>query len=69
MPQTTGENPHLARLTGQLDRLIADGCCDEGDMIVFPVTPASGALVELARSPGVTIERIGPDVVRVRRAG
>ena len=36
-------------------------------MVVFPVSINSGALAELARTPGVTIDRIGPDVVRVRR--
>jgi|GEM_PF-3951652 len=36
-------------------------------MIVFPVSVNSSSLSELARAPGVTIERIGPDVVRVRR--
>ena len=63
-----GESAHLSRLTAQLDQLLADGCCPSGDMVVFPVTVNSGSLAELARSPGVTIERIGPDVVRVRRA-
>jgi len=40
-----------------------------GDMVVFPVTPGSGALTELERVPGVIIERIGPDVVLIRKAG
>ena len=36
-------------------------------MVVFPVSTTSGSLADLMRLPGVTIERIGPDVVRVRR--
>lgn len=58
----------MSGLEAQLDRLLADGCCTSGDMVVFPVSVHSGSLAELARTPGVTIERIGPDVVRVRRA-
>ena len=68
MPQTTGESANLSRLSEQLERLLADGCCPPGDMVVFPVPANSGSLAELSRAPGVTIERIGPDVVRVRRA-
>ena len=68
MSQSTGESPRLSRLVEQLDQLAADGCCDPDEMIVFPVPTASGSLADLARTPGVTIERIGPDVVRVRRA-
>ena len=67
MAESTGETAHARRLNEQLDRLIEEGCCPPGDMIVFPVSLNSGSLAELARTPGVTLERIGPDVVRVRR--
>lgn len=65
--ESTGETTHVSRLNAQLDRLIEEGCCPPGDMIVFPVSMNSGSLADLARTPGVTLERIGPDVVRVRR--
>lgn len=67
MVESTGETTHSSRLNAQLDRLLEDGCCPPGDMIVFPVSINSGSLSDLARTPGVTLERIGPDVVRVRR--
>jgi hypothetical protein len=65
--KSTGESERLSRLVEQLERLAADGCCPPGDMVVFPVPQNSGSLADLMRAPGVTIERIGPDVVRVRR--
>ena len=67
MAESTGESLHASRLNAQLDRLIEDGCRPPGDMIVFPVSMNSGSLADLARTPGITLERIGPDVVRVRR--
>ena len=65
--QSTGENERVSRLVRQLERLRVDGCCPPGDMVVFPISSESSSLAELARTPGVTLERIGPDVVRVRR--
>ena len=69
MPDSAAPSANLSRLVEQLDRLAADGCCPPGDMVVFPVSTSSGSLAELMRTPGVTVERIGPDVVRVRREG
>ena len=34
---------------------------------MFPVSTTSGSLADLMRFLSVTIKRIGPDVVRVRR--
>ncbi|RYG25095.1 hypothetical protein EON82_08370 [bacterium] len=67
MAESTGDAASTSRLNAQLDRLLEEGCCPPGDMIVFPVSMNSGSLADLARTPGIRIERIGPDVVRVRR--
>ncbi len=62
--QSTGKE--AGKLSEQLDRLAAEGY-REDDMIVFPISLGSGALSEIARVPGIVIDWIGPDVVRVRR--
>jgi predicted DNA-binding helix-hairpin-helix protein len=64
VPESTDKG--ASRLAEQLDRLAAEGWSQE-DMIVFPISASSGALSELSRVPGIGIDRIGPDVVRIRR--
>lgn len=59
-------NKTESQLAEQLDRLVAEGWHPD-DMIVFPVSPSSGALSEIARVPNIKIDRIGPDVVLIRR--
>ncbi len=55
------------RLLAQLAVLAEEGDGRPGDMIVFPVPVSSGSLTDLDRDPTLVVERIGPDVVRIRR--
>jgi hypothetical protein len=55
----------LSRVDDQLNSLSLPLGPD--DMVIFPVSEGSGALNELVRHPGIVLERIGSDVVVVRR--
>lgn len=68
VPDESPDQSKPSRLATQLASIDAEECLKNGEMLIFPMPFDSGSLAAISRVPNLIIDRIGPDVVKVRRA-